>query len=146
MSTPNGTRVFTESPDGKRVDVTDGVQTLYDMCVSSMDWGSGFLSVEDATGIIRIAQTCGFLMPDTAAQMFEDYIRNGNSAYQDGMGNLRMPRAGTAQCSICNSPIFYLPDYYKDKGLYERWGRRPGWSHVDQFLDGGHAVKLWADK
>jgi hypothetical protein len=45
------------------VDVTEGVRTLYDLVISSMNWGSGFLSIEDVEGVIRVAQTCGFLVP-----------------------------------------------------------------------------------
>lgn len=49
------TRVYARQDDGTEVEVTDGVQALYDHLAASMDWGSGFLSLEDVTGIIVVA-------------------------------------------------------------------------------------------
>ena len=65
MLTPNGTRIMAtvEVDDGvwgQAVDVTEGVQALYDIVVQSMDWGSGFLTVEDALPVVEIAKVCGF--------------------------------------------------------------------------------------
>jgi hypothetical protein len=143
--TPNGTRVYAERADGTRVDVTDGVSALYDHCVSSMDWGSGFLTIEDAAGIIRVAQQCGYLVPDTAAREFEGYARQDNTAYLASNGELNMPTRGDVTCVVCNAPVVYVPDYYADKSVYIRAGRPPGWSHADLFLDTGHLAKLWKD-
>lgn len=53
-------RVMVHLDDGSEVDVTDGVQALYDIVIQSMDWGSGFLSVEDALPVLHVAKTCGF--------------------------------------------------------------------------------------
>lgn len=54
-------RVFFEPEDGSaKVDITEGVQALYDLVTSSMDWGSGFLTVEDALPVVHVARTCGF--------------------------------------------------------------------------------------
>jgi hypothetical protein len=58
--TPNGTRIWAETPDGSRTDVTEAVQVAYDLVLSSMDFGSGFLTIEDLIPLDDLAQTCGF--------------------------------------------------------------------------------------
>jgi hypothetical protein len=46
--------------DGTQTDVTEGVQALYDLCISSMDFRSGFWSSEDAIPVGTMARLCGF--------------------------------------------------------------------------------------
>jgi hypothetical protein len=75
--------------EGEHLDVTEGVRALYDHCVGSMDWGSGFLTLEDATEILRVAQTCGFLVPVEAREAFETYAVS----------------AGQALCAVCRGTI-----------------------------------------
>ncbi|MGA8330432.1 MAG: hypothetical protein WB777_14185 [Mycobacterium sp.] len=60
--TPNGTHCYAENPYrfDERLDITEGVQALYDLVINSMDWGSGFLSYEDALPVSVIAHACGF--------------------------------------------------------------------------------------
>lgn len=61
MSTPNGAVLLAVlHPDAEPVDVTEGVQALYDAVIGSLDWGSGFLSIEDVIPIARLARACGF--------------------------------------------------------------------------------------
>jgi hypothetical protein len=57
--------------DGTQADVTEGVQALYDLVLSSMDWGSGFWSYEDALPVAKIARLAGFEQCDEA----ERYVR-----------------------------------------------------------------------
>jgi hypothetical protein len=135
-------RVIARHSDGTETDVTEGVQALYDHCVASMDWGSGFLSVEEATGIILIAQKCGFLVPDTAAKAFASYIENDNSAHITYDGRLQKRERGAAQCVRCNPRVWYMPTFYKPE-VYAQHGVTGGWHHDDEFLDGSHAVSLW---
>lgn len=59
-ATPNGTVVVARRPEGSEVNVTAGVQALYDLVISSMDWGSGFWTVEDALPVVEVADVCGF--------------------------------------------------------------------------------------
>ena len=59
------------SADGKMTNVTEGVQALYDLVISSMNWGSGFWSYEDALPVAEIAQLAGFERCDEA----ERYVR-----------------------------------------------------------------------
>ena len=57
--------------DGTQTDVTEGVRALYDLVISSMDWGSGFWSYEDALPVAQIARLAGF---DQAGEV-ERYVR-----------------------------------------------------------------------
>lgn len=50
--------------DGTQIEVTEGVQALYDLVISSMDWGSGFLSYEDAVPVGEIAELGAFEQAD----------------------------------------------------------------------------------
>lgn len=52
--------VVVRSDDGAEVDITEGVKCLYDMVIGSMDWGSGFWTVEDALPVAEVARACGF--------------------------------------------------------------------------------------
>lgn len=52
-------RITAHGPNGE-VDITDGVQVIYDQLVGSMDWGSGFLSTEEVATIRAVAAVCGF--------------------------------------------------------------------------------------
>jgi hypothetical protein len=42
------------------VDITEGVRTLYDLLIASIDWGSGYLTYEDAEPVVALAKACGF--------------------------------------------------------------------------------------
>jgi hypothetical protein len=53
-------RAFARDGDGSETDITEGVQALYDLVLSSMDWGSGFLSFEDALPVAQIGRLMGF--------------------------------------------------------------------------------------
>jgi len=61
-------RCYVVADDGTETDITDGVGALYDLVVGSMDWGSGFLTVEDATPVSVIAHACGY---ENAAEVDE---------------------------------------------------------------------------
>lgn len=63
--------IFVRLPDGTEHDITEGVQALYDLLLHSMDWGSGFLTADDAVPVYRLAKLCGFQGLDEA----EKYIR-----------------------------------------------------------------------
>lgn len=63
------TRVFARRDDGIELDITEEVQVAYDCVRQSLDWGSGFLDVEEVDAIIRLSGACGF--PD-----FESVIRD----------------------------------------------------------------------
>ena len=64
--------VRTESGD---IDVTEAVKTMYDLLRASMDWGSGFLSLEDVIEVTRLADLCGFVNLDGATEQIDAYLR-----------------------------------------------------------------------
>lgn len=55
-------RIYIDHPKGHvaPVDITEGVKTLFDHVLSSMDWGSGFLSQEETENVLRVGVACGF--------------------------------------------------------------------------------------
>jgi hypothetical protein len=71
-TTPNGTRIIAHKADGAEVNITEGVQALYDLVIQSMDWGSGFFTVEDALPVVAIAKTCGFASAEEAERYVDD--------------------------------------------------------------------------
>lgn len=63
--------IVVRDDEGREQDITEGVQALYDLVLNSMDWGSGFLSAEDARPVALLARACGF---ERAAEA-ERYLR-----------------------------------------------------------------------
>jgi hypothetical protein len=53
-------RAFSRAPDGTETDITEGVQALYDLVISSMDFRSGFWTAEDAVPVAQLARLLGF--------------------------------------------------------------------------------------
>lgn len=53
-------RIYVRNEDGMEVEITEGVQAMYDIVIGSMDWGSKFLTVEDALPIAALAKACDF--------------------------------------------------------------------------------------
>jgi hypothetical protein len=74
VSTPSGVTIHAHRKDGLDVDITEGVQALYDTVIQSLDWGSGFLTIEDALPIARVAEVCGFEQAEEA-QRYLQYRR-----------------------------------------------------------------------
>jgi len=65
--------------DGTQTDVTEGVQTLYDLVIGSMDWGSRFLSYEDAIPVVEVAHACGFKQAEEAERYVHDALHEKES-------------------------------------------------------------------
>lgn len=61
------------NPDGPADDITQSVAVLYEMMRRSLDWGSGFLSVEEAEHVLRIGTLCGFETVQEAADQMEAF-------------------------------------------------------------------------
>lgn len=55
-------KITVERDDGQTVDITEGVQFLYDRLESTMDFGSGFMDHEELTAMRKVAYACGFKM------------------------------------------------------------------------------------
>lgn len=63
MTTPDYT-IVVRHPDGRELDITEGVQALYDHMTSSLDWSSGFYAVEDVLPVQQLAHAVGFEASD----------------------------------------------------------------------------------
>ena len=87
------------------IDITEGVQILYDIAHSSMDWGSGFLDNAEMETVIRLAITMGWQVPNlpenspamqTVAQKFPEHYEittvqiPPSAFYPDGFERLRI--------------------------------------------------------
>lgn len=60
-------------------DITEGVKALYDLAVESMDYGSGFWTVEDAVPVAELARTCGFNKVEELERYVEGKRREENA-------------------------------------------------------------------
>lgn len=74
------TRIIAHRPDGSEIDVTSEVGLVYRLLNESMDYGSGFLSIEDVTEITRLALACGFASNEEADQQLRAYVRTLTSS------------------------------------------------------------------
>lgn len=72
VATPNGTQVFARAVDGSEIDITAGVQAMYDLVLGSMDWGSGFLTDDDAAPMSVVGHACGFAEVDRVDEYIAD--------------------------------------------------------------------------
>ena len=69
-------RITVTHDDGTEFDITEGVQVAYDCTTSSMDWGSGFLDVEEVDAMVRLAQACRFSdFEEIAQEVFQSRQR-----------------------------------------------------------------------
>lgn len=66
-------RITVTHDDGTTTDVTEGVQVTYDIARHSMDWGSGFLDLEEMDAVARLGDACRF--PD-----FEEALQEVHEA------------------------------------------------------------------
>jgi hypothetical protein len=57
-------RIEVHYDDGKSVDVTHAVQIVYDSLLGSMDFGSGFLDLEELQALDELAVAAGFERPE----------------------------------------------------------------------------------
>jgi hypothetical protein len=111
--TPAGVTITATKPDGTTVDVTEGVQVLYDRVIGSMDWGSGFLSVEDAVPIAEIAEVCGFAGIEEA----ERYLRQARHEEEEGEYRKAHPESRRAYGDQRHEHVFSGAD-----GVCMWWG------------------------
>jgi hypothetical protein len=70
-------RAVHRAEDGTETDITEGVQALYDLVISSMNWGSGFWTGEDALPVAVVGRLLGFEKIDEV----ERYV-NARSDYE----------------------------------------------------------------
>lgn len=84
---PGVTIIVRDSTEGE-ADVTEAVQALYDMVVQSMDWGSGFFTVEDIVPVALLAKLCEFGEVDEINRYLERFWRQAQLS-EETMATLR---------------------------------------------------------
>ena len=78
-------RALIRADDGTEKDVTEGIQAMYDLIIESMDWGSGFLSFEDAVPMAVVARALGFKRCDEVERYLLEHQRmEGRLPRRDG--------------------------------------------------------------
>jgi hypothetical protein len=76
--------------DGGEIDITEGVQALYDFVSSACgDSGSNFLSVEEAKPILVLAEACGFTDAGELREQMESQVHSYESSE---FMNTQMPK------------------------------------------------------
>ena len=106
--------------DGPDEDVTDDVGCLYDLVIGSMNWGSGFLTVEDALPVVRIAQLGQFKDWEQA----QEYVDAQTQAREQLAFLERFPEA-------------YAVRYPRPGGVPERIEHNHIWSSVGRCMWSG---------
>lgn len=81
MKTPNGTTI-TATVDGETADITEAVAAIYDLVIQSLNWGSGFLTMEDALPMAVLGRVCGFQESAEA----ERYLRSAIEGLEEDIG------------------------------------------------------------
>lgn len=61
-------KIIVQKDDGTAQDITSLVQVAFDVATHSMDWGSGFLDIEETDGLILLAEACQFPALDEILQ------------------------------------------------------------------------------
>ena len=69
------TRVVAITDDGTEHDVTEAVLNTFEAIEHSMDWGSGFLDIEEVISMTQLAMLCGFRTPDQTKNSIDEYVR-----------------------------------------------------------------------
>lgn len=65
-----------DHPDIEDADVTEAVQMIYDALTASMDYGSGFLGIEEMVAIKHLADTAGFEAPPDLVDKAQELKRD----------------------------------------------------------------------
>lgn len=103
--------VVVRHPDGTEQDITEGVKTLYDHVTTSMDWGSGFLTVEDALEVVNIAKACGFpsyrqaedqVIQRRGDELFGDWLQSDATTHPQSDDERKWGTHWSYRCPVCN--------------------------------------------
>lgn len=95
-----------------RAVITADVARLYDLVVSSMDWGSGFLDTEEMHAVARLGRLCGFKVPKCDAtcpdvtQVKNQYTVGDLFVY--GQCSLDIDHTGGHKATVRKTPIVSL--------------------------------------
>jgi hypothetical protein len=101
-------RIIVQHDDGTEIDITEGVQIAYDCTVGSMDWGSGFLAVEEVDAMVRLSQAC----------RFSDFEKIAQDVFQERQRELDNHLAAPAYYKSIGSS--YAPEYDEYHALRAR--------------------------
>lgn len=130
-------RLFARRSDGSEVEVTQGVKLVYDLLNQSMDYGSGFLSIEDVVEITRLSAACGFESPGDADLQLAAYLRTVTAARCPTCGGfVRKFEPGdpidTGRILICQ-PCGHEMELFMPKG--DQASLRPRPAQIDGSVD-----------
>ena len=83
MNTTQPRRITTTNATGEPIDITEGVQVLYDLVTSSMDWGSGFWTEDDIQPVRALVEAVGFPGLDNVDAYLEDLAKSAERQRAD---------------------------------------------------------------
>lgn len=63
-------KILLVQEDGTEIEITEAVQILYDCVHASMDWGSGFLDIDEVAKIVALADVAGFAALDETVESY----------------------------------------------------------------------------
>jgi hypothetical protein len=72
---PSDIQIIVRVPGQPDIDITYEVSTVYELLLHSMDYGSGFLSIEDVTTMTRLSVAAGYEIPAQAEGQMSAYLR-----------------------------------------------------------------------
>lgn len=73
-------KIIVLKDDGTGQDITSLVQVAFDVATHSMDWGSGFLDVEETDGLILLAEACQFpALEEILQEQWRERMKQGKS-------------------------------------------------------------------
>lgn len=105
-------RVVVIGEDGVQTDVTEAVQVIWDALHNSMDWGSGFLSIEEVDSLSQLAYVTGMQTLEDADQQMNTYVASlvagtcptpgGDRSFEGAKGRRRtdIKRTGARQWTV----------------------------------------------
>jgi hypothetical protein len=106
-------RAIHRADDGSETDITEGVQALYDLVISSMDWGSGFWTEDDAAPVSLIGHLLGFAKIDQVDKYIADRVHERELfAYRE-----------TWVPPVVSRPLKWAEDYPEHDHVFSSVGR-----------------------
>lgn len=99
--------------DGTTQDITELVQIAYDVSTNSMDWGSGFLDIEETNGLILLAEACRF--PDCEQNIAEVWRQRLE----------QMPKSSDSSLTAHRQWREHLNQIARDRGFDYWWDVKP---------------------
>lgn len=88
-------------------DITDAVGVLYDLCLSSMDFRSGFWSYEDAAPVAEMAELMGYEQRDQIVKYRDDQMHSvqASAFIRDWAQDNPVQWTNTARTEVYSRPM-----------------------------------------